>query len=603
MTLESPSRRTIWLDEAGRLKTIDQRLLPHHFKIVELPDCAAVCEAVRNMTVRGAGLIGVVAAYGMWLAAEEHRSCSPAAFDLAVNRAAAALRDTRPTAGNLAWAVERQLAAMHEKTAVRDKVEVALRTAQAVADEDADFCNSIGRHGLRLIRELAACKRKGEPIRILTHCNAGRLAFTDHGSALAPIYAAHEEGVPVYVWVDETRPRNQGAALTAWELAERGVPYALIADNAGGHLMQHGLVDMVITGADRVTRCGDAANKIGTYLKALAARDNDIPFYVALPSSTFDFSMRDGVTEIPIEERDADEVRLLTGPTEDGSPQGGPLVSVRVCAAGTPARNWGFDVTPARLITGLICERGICPATEEGLLALFPEQTTSFSGTSDTVLQTGTAYTSEPTEGMIKFVARHRNLPLMQAVAEACPGLARLAELFTELDATRNRLHAQRLIGLSRQGTAYGNISIRLDGTMFLITGSGTGGLTHLGTEGYALVREAFPQDNSVVSLGPVQPSSEAMTHAAVYEARPDVHCVIHIHHARLFAFLVEHGSATSPDAAYGTPKLAHELGLLAASLPSASGVFAAAGHEDGVFCCADSPSAALEHLLQAVNE
>ncbi len=603
MTLEVPSRRTIWLDEAGRLKTIDQRVLPHRFRIVELSDCAAVCEAVRNMTVRGAGLIGVAVAYGMWLAAREHRSCSPDAFDLAVKRAAAALRGARPTAGNPARAVERQLAAMNKERTVADKVEAALRTAQAVADEDADFCNRIGRHGLRLIRESAARKQEGEPVRILTHCNAGRLAFTEHGSALAPIYAAHREGISVHVWVDETRPRNQGAALTAWELAEYGVPYALIADNAGGHLMQHGLVDMVITGADRVTRCGDAANKIGTYLKALAARDNGIPFYVALPSSTFDFSMRDGVAEIPIEERDADEVRLLTGPTEDGSPQGGPLVSVRVCAAGTPARNWGFDVTPARLITGLICERGICPATEEGILGLFPDRSIPFPGTPDAAPRIDTTQITAPTEGVIKFVARHRRLPLMQAVAEACPGLAGFAELFTELDTARDRLHERRLVGLSQQGVAYGNISIRLDGTIFLITGSGTGGIQHLGTEGYALVRETFPRDNSVVSLGPIPPSSEAMTHAAVYAARPDVHCVIHIHHASLFARLMKYGPATPPNAAYGTPELAHAVGLLTASLPSAQGLFAAGGHEDGVFCCADSAASALGHLLEVLRE
>jgi len=283
-----------------------------------------------------------------------------------------ALPVTRPTASNLVWALQRQQKAL-EGLYGEAAVAAAHAEAQAIADEDADFCRRIGEHGKALIEAIAA-KKPGQTVNILTHCNAGWLAFVDHGSALSPIYAAFDAGIPVHVWVDETRPRNQGASLTAWELGQHGVPHSLIADNTGGHLMQHGMVDMVITGADRVTRCGDAANKIGTYLKALAASDNGVPFYIALPSSTFDFSLRDGVREIPIEERSADEVRVMTGALLNDDGEAAGTASVRICPASTPARNWAFDVTPARLISGLITERGVCPASEEGVLSLYPEQ-------------------------------------------------------------------------------------------------------------------------------------------------------------------------------------------------------------------------------------
>ena len=277
------------------------------------------------------------------------------------------LRVTRPTASNLVWALERQKKAMAGLSG-KEAERAAHAEASAIADEDAQFCRRIGQHGLRLIQELH--KRHPErPVNILTHCNAGWLAFVDYGSALSPVYAAFDADIPVHVWVDETRPRNQGASLTAWELCRHGVPHDLIADNVGGHLMQHGMVDMVITGADRVTRCGDAANKIGTYLKALAAADNNVPFYIALPSSTFDFSLCDGVRDILIEERNADEVRVMSGLSERGE-----VERVCICPPETPARNWAFDVTPARLITGLITERGVCEASEEGILSLYPEQ-------------------------------------------------------------------------------------------------------------------------------------------------------------------------------------------------------------------------------------
>jgi len=359
--------RTVWLKPGDErvLQVIDQRCLPHAFAICDLASMDDVRLAIRDMTVRGAGLIGACAAFGIYLAALE---AADATFSRAMARAAAALKATRPTASNLAWAVDRVLQAMTAGTSPTQQRAIAKITALAIADEDVAHCRRIGEHGLPLIAEVAR-RKPGAPVNILTHCNAGWLAFVDIGTATAPIYAAHDAGIDLHVWVDETRPRNQGASLTAWELGQHGVPHTLIADNAGGHLMQHGLVDLVITGSDRVTRNGDVANKIGTYLKALAARDNQIPFYAALPSSTFDFALRDGVANIPIEERDAAEVRCMSGKTAAGA-----LESVQICPDGTPARNWGFDVTPARLVTKLICERGLCDASEAGILALFPEQ-------------------------------------------------------------------------------------------------------------------------------------------------------------------------------------------------------------------------------------
>lgn len=368
VNIDGKAYRTIWLDETDRLHVIDQHVLPHRFETATLTSFSAVCGAIRNMLVRGAGLIGATAGYGMWLAACEAPSGNNEAFDAFMLDAATSLKRTRPTASNLAWAVNRQLAAMTRGISPEEKRHIAKATAQAIADEDAEACKRIGEHGKTLLETLAAKKTDGGPVNILTHCNAGWLAFVDYGSAISPVYAAYNAGLPVHVWVDETRPRNQGASLTAWELSRHGVPHSLIADNAGGHLMQHGQVDIVIVGADRVTRRGDAANKIGTYLKALAAHDNAVPFYVALPSSTFDFSLDDGVAEIPIEERGASEVRIMNGKTADGT-----VLDVQICPDETPARNWAFDVTPNRLITGLISERGICQASEEGIASLYPE--------------------------------------------------------------------------------------------------------------------------------------------------------------------------------------------------------------------------------------
>jgi methylthioribose-1-phosphate isomerase len=362
--------RTIWLkpDDETVVQLIDQRFLPHRFVIEEVRTVEQMATAIREMHVRGAGLIGASAGYGMYLAATEAATRPAAvAVDEQLSGAAEQLKATRPTAVNLSWAVERQLRNIAGGKNAREKVALALRTAKSIADEDAEHCRMIGQHGLELIRQLAR-KKAGKPINVLTHCNAGWLAFVDYGSATAPIYAAYDSGLPVHVWVAETRPRNQGSKLTAWELGEHRVPHTIVADSAAGHLMQRGAVDLVIVGTDRTTLSGDVANKIGTYLKALAAKDNNVPFYVALPSSSFDWKLRDGLKEIPIEERSAEEVKQADGWFE------GQQIEVRVAPERSPAANYGFDVTPGHLVTGLITERGVCEANEKSIRALFPEQ-------------------------------------------------------------------------------------------------------------------------------------------------------------------------------------------------------------------------------------
>ena len=347
------------------VKAIDQRLLPFEFAVVDLSTASQMAHAIADMAVRGAGLIGAAAGYGMALVAETAASQPSGDQPACMASAAAELRASRPTAVNLSWAVRRQLERLVGLTG-DELVRAAWDEAQTIADQDAEWCRQIGVHGVGLIEDVHA--RTGTTVNVLTHCNAGWLAFVDHGTATAPIYAAHDAGIPVHVWVDETRPRNQGALLTAWELAQHGVPHTVIVDNAGGHLMQHGLVDLVLTGSDRTTFTGDVANKIGTYLKALAARDNDVPFYVALPSSTIDWEMRDGVGGIPIEERDPSEVTHQRGLGDHG------MTEIRLVPDGTDAANHAFDVTPSRLVTGLITERGRCTASEAGIAGLFPER-------------------------------------------------------------------------------------------------------------------------------------------------------------------------------------------------------------------------------------
>ena len=363
MKVNGQHTRSIWVEADGvTVGTIDQTLLPYRYATLRLETVADAARAIKTMQVRGAPLIGAVAAYGIALALREDAS------DAALERAYALLIATRPTAINLKWALDEMMAAVRNR-ARPDRVEAAYQRAREIADEDVEINAAIGRHGLKLIEEIAASKKPGEPVNVLTHCNAGWLATVDWGTATSPIYQAHDKGIPIHVWVDETRPRNQGASLTAWELGQHGVAYTVIPDNTGGHLMQHAQVDLAIVGTDRVTAQGDVCNKIGTYLKALAAKDNNVPFYVALPSPTIDFTVNDGVKDIPIEQRGAEEVTTMTGVTTDGR-----IESVRIVPDGAKVANYGFDVTPARLVTGLITERGVIAPNARALAQAFPER-------------------------------------------------------------------------------------------------------------------------------------------------------------------------------------------------------------------------------------
>jgi methylthioribose-1-phosphate isomerase len=363
MKVDGKPMRSIWLEPDGwSVGVIDQTALPHLLVTARLTTLADAAHAIRAMVIRGAPLIGATAAYGMSLALREDAS------DESLERAYATLLATRPTAINLKWALDEMMAVVRNRPRA-ERTAAAYRRAAEICEEDIAINTGIGRNGLPLIEAIAAKKQPGERVNVLTHCNAGWLAAVDVGTATAPIYLAHDKGIAIHVFADETRPRNQGASLTAWELGRHGVPHTLIADNTGGHLMQHGLVDLVIVGTDRVTANGDVCNKIGTYLKALAARDNNVPFYVALPSPTIDFTVADGIAEIPIEERSPDEVATMTGRAADGR-----IETVRIAPADTPVANYGFDVTPARLVTGLITERGVLAASRAVLAGAFPER-------------------------------------------------------------------------------------------------------------------------------------------------------------------------------------------------------------------------------------
>jgi methylthioribose-1-phosphate isomerase len=361
MKIYGNAYRTIWLaDDGSTVEIIDQTGLPHALVVIPLRSMQEAARAILTMQVRGAPLIGATAAYGLAMAIREDAS------DEAIDQAVEFLAKQRPTAINLRWALGEMRRAVQNLPHF-ERVAAAYRRAAEICDEDVETCRRIGEHGLKIIRDIAARKAPGAPVKVLTHCNAGWLACVDWGTATSPIYQAHDAGIPVHVWVDETRPRNQGASLTAFELGSHGVPHTIVVDNAGGHLMQHGEVDLVIVGTDRVAANGDVANKIGTYLKALAAADNDLPFYVALPHSTIDWALDSG-SSIPIEVRSGDEVLKMPGRLPDGS-----VVTVEIAAPGSPAGNPAFDVTPARLVTGFVTERGVCRATREGLLSLYPE--------------------------------------------------------------------------------------------------------------------------------------------------------------------------------------------------------------------------------------
>jgi methylthioribose-1-phosphate isomerase len=363
MKVDGKQMRSIWLEPDGwSISVIDQTALPHRLVTARLTTLEQAAHAIRAMQIRGAPLIGATAAYGICLALRAEAS------DEALDRAYTTLLATRPTAINLKWALDEMVAAVRNRPRA-ERSATAYRRAGEICEQDIAINTAIGRNGLPLIEDIVKRKKKGEPVNVLTHCNAGWLAAVDVGTATAPIYLAHDSGIAIHVFADETRPRNQGASLTAWELGRHGVPHTVIADNTGGHLMQHGLVDLVIVGTDRVTANGDVCNKIGTYLKALAARDNNVPFYVALPSPTIDFRVADGVAEIPIEERGAEEVATITGRSADGR-----IETVRVVPDGSPVANYAFDVTPARLVSGLITERGVIAASRSGLAGAFPDR-------------------------------------------------------------------------------------------------------------------------------------------------------------------------------------------------------------------------------------
>ena len=363
MKVDGKAMRSIWVEPDGwSVGVNDQTALPHRLTTARLATLEEAAHAIRAMQIRGAPLIGATAAYGICLALRADAS------DESLERAYATLIATRPTAINLKWALDEMVAAVRNRPRA-ERSTSAYKRAGEICEEDIAINTAIGRNGLPLIETVAARKKTGEPVNVLTHCNAGWLAAVDVGTATAPIYLAHDKGIAVHVFADETRPRNQGASLTAWELGKHGVPHTVIADNTGGHLMQHGLVDLVIVGTDRVTGNGDVCNKIGTYLKALAARDNNVPFYVALPSPTIDFTVADGVAEVPIEERSAEEVSHVTGRAADGR-----IESVQIVPDGSPVANFGFDVTPARLVSGLITERGVIAASRQALAGAFPER-------------------------------------------------------------------------------------------------------------------------------------------------------------------------------------------------------------------------------------
>jgi methylthioribose-1-phosphate isomerase len=363
MRVDGKSMRSIWLEPDGwSVGIIDQTALPHRLVTARLTTLEEAAHAIRAMRIRGAPLIGATAAYGMCLALRADAS------DEALDRARSTLLATRPTAINLRWAIDEMVACVRNRPR-GERLGAAYRRAEEICQQDIAINTALGQHGLPLIEAIARRKKPGEPVNILTHCNAGWLAAVDVGTATAPIYLAHDAGIGIHVFADETRPRNQGASLTAWELGRHGVPHTVIADNTGGHLMQHGMVDLVVVGTDRVTATGDVCNKIGTYLKALAARDNNVPFYVALPSPTIDFSVADGVAEIPIEQRGPEEVATMSGITAQGR-----IETVRIIPDGSPVANYSFDVTPARLVTGLITERGVIAPSRNALARAFPER-------------------------------------------------------------------------------------------------------------------------------------------------------------------------------------------------------------------------------------
>ncbi|MFC2092411.1 S-methyl-5-thioribose-1-phosphate isomerase [Bacteroidota bacterium] len=371
MLVNGKHYRSIWVKDNDKrvIQTIDQSKLPHYFEIIDLKTTNNVIHAIKDMTLRGAPLIGVAASYGIYLAALEAKSETNdiQSYEIFVNTKANELKSTRPTAVNLLWGIDQTLGAIAKYNTIDEKINASFNCANKLANDDIKSCRKIGGSGLKIIEDIKKSK-SSDVVNILTHCNAGWLACIDYGTATSPIYTAHEKGIKVHVWVEETRPRNQGASLTAWEFGQTGIPHTIITDNAGGYVMQKDLVDLVIVGSDRTTCTGDVCNKIGTYKTALAAKDNNIPFYAALPSSSIDWTLKDGLNEIPIEERDAEEVKFIQGKYKD------EIVKVLLTPKNSPAKNFGFDITPSSLVTGIITERGICDANEKSIRELFPEK-------------------------------------------------------------------------------------------------------------------------------------------------------------------------------------------------------------------------------------
>lgn len=559
--------QTIWFNPLKKLvETIDQRYLPFQEIIVEIATLDEARFAITEMIVRGAPLIGVTAAYGMYLAAKNLPGND---FQAEMKRAADWLKSSRPTAVNLAFAVDEALTVISAENSMDENVQLLFNYAESLKNREIDFSKKIGENGLEIIRTIGK-KKPGEPVQILTHCNAGRLACVELGTATAPIYLAHQAGIPVHVWVDETRPRNQGARLTAWELAEAGISHTVIPDNAGGHLMQHQMIDMVIVGSDRTTLNGDVANKIGTYLKALAAGDNGIPFYAALPSTTIDWTLSDGVAEIPIEQRDGREVFVMEGMLN------GEVQEFRIIPEKSSVANYGFDVTPARLVTALITERGVCKASREGILSLFPEKNPVM------------------TEGYIKFNCNWEQKEIR--VPE---------EQFVVLNKVRSQLYELRLIGVYPDGIGFGNISVRnAGGKAFIITGSTTGQFAKLDQSHYSLVTGYSFGKNSVSCTGLTKASAESLTHAAVYEALPQVGAVVHIHSVLLWEKLLNKYPTTSETIEYGTPEMAlavKELAIVANS--HFEKIIIMGGHREGILAFAGSLEEATSAIINIYNQ
>lgn len=580
MQVNGTNFQTIWVHPENNqiIQVIDQRKLPFEFGLIDLKSATDAYEAIQNMTVRGAPLIGVTGAYGVYLGLINSDDEN---WKSVLLETAEYLKGARPTAVNLAILIDEMAAALTECDTLESATRLALEEAGRLKNREVSWSEAIGNYGCSLIEAISKTKKNGEPVNILTHCNAGWLACIDWGTATAPIYKAFLKGIQVHVWVDETRPRNQGARLTAWELFQEGVPHTVIPDNAGGHLMQHGQVDLCIVGSDRTTSTGDVANKIGTYLKALAAYDNNIPFYVALPSSTIDFTMRDGIREIPIEQRDGEEVSHIEGELANGQ-----LVKMRIVNPTSSVANYGFDVTPARYITGLITERGICGADPAEISKLFPER----GGKSER------DFKSHPDfgDGYIKFACH-----IISEKIEV-PG-----SLFDPLNFWREEMWQKSFIGAYPDGVGFGNISVRVpQSDQFYISGSATGGIPELDQIHYPLVERCDLSQNAIWCRGVVPASSESMSHAAIYSCDPEIGSVVHIHTRKLWDKYLNVLPTTSENIEYGTPEMAYEI-IRLMGLPETQNrkVFVMGGHAEGIIAFGKTVEEAARRILNLEEE